>query len=179
MEFMILKGSLISLRAVEKDDASTIFMWENNPANWKVSNTEVPFSLFDIHQLIEQQSDIRKSGQMRLVIETLKEQRPVGVIDLYDLNFKHGYGAVGILIAADADKGQGFASEALTLFSAYCDEILDLRNLYCQIHGDNKPSIALFEKAGFVHAGTRKNWLRFKNEYYDELTYQLCLKSKN
>lgn len=176
---MSLKGSLVSLRAVEKDDAATIFMWENNPANWKVSNTEVPFSLYDIHQLIEQQSDIRKSGQMRLVIETLNEQRPVGVIDLYDLNFKHGYGAVGILIAADSDKGKGYASDALNLFSTYCDEILDLRNLYCQIHGDNQASIALFEKAGFMHAGTRKNWLRYKNDYFDELTYQLCLKSKS
>lgn len=176
---MSLKGSLVSLRAVEKDDASTIFMWENNPANWKVSNTEVPFSLFDIHQLIEQQSDIRKSGQLRFVIETLSESRPVGVIDLYDLNFKHGYAAVGILIASDADKGQGFAADALQLFTTYCTDILELRNLYCQIHHDNTASIALFEKAGFELAGTRKNWLRFKNEYYDELTYQLCLRSKS
>lgn len=176
---MSLRGSLVVLRAVEKDDASTIFMWENNPANWKVSNTEVPFSLFDIHQLIEQQSDIRKSGQMRLVIQTVLEERPVGVIDLYDLNFKHGYAAVGILIAEDTDKGKGFANEALQLFSAYCRDILELRNLYCQIHGDNQASVVLFKKAGFEHVGTRKNWLRFKNEYYDELTYQLCLKNKS
>ncbi|MCE2685642.1 MAG: GNAT family N-acetyltransferase [Cryomorphaceae bacterium] len=176
---MSLKGSLVVLRAVEKDDASTIFMWENNPDNWKVSNTEVPFSLFDIHQLIEHQSDIRKSGQMRLVIQTALEERPVGVIDLYDLNFKHGYGAVGILIAADADKRKGYAAEALQLFTTYCKEILELRNLYCQIHGDNQSSILLFEKAGFIHAGTRNNWLRFKNEYFDELTYQLCLQNKN
>jgi diamine N-acetyltransferase len=176
---MSLKGSLVTLRAVEKDDAGTIFMWENNPANWKVSNTEVPFSLYDIHQLIEQQSDIRKSGQMRLVIETSAESRPVGVIDLYDLNFKHGYAAVGILIAADTDKGKGFAGEALQIFCTYCKEILELRNLYCHIHHDNQASVQLFEKAGFVHAGTRKNWLRFKNQYFDELTYQLCLENKN
>lgn len=176
---MSLKGSLIQLRAVEKDDASSIFLWENNPANWKVSNTEVPFSLYDIHQLIEQQADIRKSGQLRLMIEKLPDVRPVGVIDLYDLNFKHGYAAVGILIASDADKGKGFASEALSLFIDYCANILELRNLYCQIHGDNQSSIALFEKAGFFHAGTRKNWLRFKNQYFDELTYQLCLENKN
>jgi diamine N-acetyltransferase len=175
---MSLKGSLVQLRAVEKEDASLIFMWENNPKNWKVSNTEVPFSLYDIHQLIEQQSDIRKAGQMRLVIETLFDKRPIGVIDLYDLNFKHGYGAVGILIAEDADKGKGFASDALLLFCNYCNQILDLRNLYCQIHGDNQASIALFEKAGFVQAGIRKNWLRYQNQYYDELTFQLCLKNQ-
>jgi hypothetical protein len=27
--------------------------------------------------------------------------------------------------------------------------------------------------------GTRKNWLRYKNQYFDELTYQLCLENKN
>jgi len=176
---MSLRGSLITLRAVEKDDAGTIFLWENNPANWKVSNTEVPFSMYDIHQLIEQQSDIRKSGQMRLVLQTNNEARPVGVIDLYDLNFKHGYAAVGILIAEDQDKGQGFASDALSLLVAYCSETLELRNLYCQIHGDNHASVQLFEKAGFEHVGTRKNWLRYKNQYFDELTYQLCRENKN
>ncbi len=174
---MNLKGSLVYLRAVEKDDASTIFLWENNPKNWKVSNTELPFSLYDIHQLIEQQSDLRKSGQMRLVIETLNENRPVGVIDLYDINFKHGYAAIGILIGEDSDMGKGYATEALKICCSYCQQILELRNLYCQIHGDNAASIALFEKAGFIHAGTRKNWLRFKNQFFDELTFQLCLKS--
>ncbi len=175
---MSLRGSLITLRAVEKDDAGTIFLWENNPANWKVSNTEVPFSMYDIHQLIEQQSDIRKSGQMRLVLQTNTDARPVGVIDLYDLNFKHGYAAVGILIAEDQDKGQGFATDALSLLIRYCQDTLELRNLYCQIHGDNHASIQLFENAGFAHVGTRKNWLRYKHQYFDELTYQLCLENK-
>ncbi|MEN9994404.1 MAG: hypothetical protein RL762_1061 [Bacteroidota bacterium] len=175
---MSLRGSLITLRAVEKEDAGTIFLWENNPANWKVSNTEVPFSMYDIHQLIEQQSDIRKSGQMRLVLQTNTDARPVGVIDLYDLNFKHGYAAVGILIAEDQDKGHGFATDALSLLISYCNETLELRNLYCQIHCDNHASVRLFEKAGFEHAGTRKNWLRYKNQYFDELTYQLCLGNK-
>jgi diamine N-acetyltransferase len=176
---MSLVGKHIYLRAVEKDDAGQVFLWENNPKNWKVSNTEVPFSMFDIIQLIEQQSDLRKSGQLRLVIMTQQDKRAVGVIDLYDVNFKHGYAAVGILIAEDQDKGKGIATEALSLLIQYCTEILELRNLYCQIHGDNKASVALFEKAGFLHAGTRTNWLRFKNKYFDELTYQLCLENKN
>ena len=51
----MLKGESIYLRAVEKEDASTLFIWENNPSNWKISNTEIPFSMHSIHQLIEQQ----------------------------------------------------------------------------------------------------------------------------
>ena len=64
----MLKGKTIYLRSVEEDDATTLFMWENNPENWKVSNTEVPFSMTAIHELIEQQSNIRNSGQARFII---------------------------------------------------------------------------------------------------------------
>ena len=116
---MSLVGKHIYLRAVEKDDAGQVFLWENNPKNWKVSNTEVPFSMFYIIQLIEQQSDLRKSGQLRLVIMTHQDQRAVGVIDLYDVNFKHGYAAVGILIAEEQDKGKGIATEPLSLLIQY------------------------------------------------------------
>ena len=54
----MLKGNSIYLRVVESEDATKLFVWENDPENWKVSNTEVPFSMHSIHQLIEQQSNI-------------------------------------------------------------------------------------------------------------------------
>ena len=49
----MLKGESIYLRVVDKEDATVLFLWENDPKNWKVSNTEVPFSMHAIHQLIE------------------------------------------------------------------------------------------------------------------------------
>ena len=76
----MLVGEKVYLRAVEKSDATTIYMWENNPENWKVSNTEVPFSMFDIMALIEHQADLRKSGQLRFVIIEKESERSVGVI---------------------------------------------------------------------------------------------------
>ncbi|MEN9699317.1 MAG: hypothetical protein RLZZ301_515 [Bacteroidota bacterium] len=171
----MLSGNTLFLRAVEKSDASTIFMWENNPLNWKISNTEVPFSMFDILQLIEQQSDLRKSGQLRLIMSTHSHQKPIGVIDLYEVNFKHGYASVGILIAETIDRGKGYASEALNLLAAYCKDVLELRNLQCSIHADNTASIQLFERAGFRQVGVRQNWLRHKGQFIDEISYQLCL----
>lgn len=172
----MLVGSKVYLRAVEKSDASTIYLWENNPENWKVSNTEVPFSMFDIMALIEHQADLRKSGQLRFVIIEKEMDRPVGVIDLYEVNFKHGYASVGILIAMDADRGKGFASEALSLLIAYTRDYLELRNLQCSIHGDNTASIALFEHLNFRRVGVRRSWLKYKGKEIDEISYQLCLK---
>ncbi len=172
----MLVGSKVYLRAVEKSDATTIYMWENNPENWKVSNTEVPFSMFDIMALIEHQADLRKSGQLRFVILEKDTERPLGVIDLYEVNFKHGYASVGILIAMDADRGKGFAAEALQLLINYTRDYLELRNLQCSIHGDNFASIAFFERMNFHKVGVRKGWLRFKGNEIDEICYQLCLK---
>jgi diamine N-acetyltransferase len=172
----MLVGSNVYLRAVEKSDATSIYMWENNPENWKVSNTEVPFSMFDIMALIEHQADLRKSGQLRLVILEKEHERAVGVIDLYEVNFKHGYASVGILIAMDADRGKGFASEALQLLIGYTRDYLELRNLQCSIHGDNEASIALFERMNFRKIGVRKGWLKYKGKEIDELSFQLCLK---
>ncbi len=174
----MLVGSKVYLRAVEKSDATTIYMWENNPENWKVSNTEVPFSMFDIMALIEHQADLRKSGQLRFVILEKDTERPLGVIDLYEVNFKHGYASVGILIAMDADRGKGFAAEALQLLIHYTRDYLELRNLQCSIHGDNFASIAFFERMNFHKVGVRKGWLRFKGNEIDEICYQLCLKEK-
>lgn len=172
----MLKGNSIFLRVVEVDDAAKLFIWENNPDNWKVSNTEVPFSMHSIHQLIEQQSNIRNSGELRFIICLIENGNPIGTIDLYDVNFKHGYATIGIMIAEESERRKGFAFESLNLISEYAREILDLTNLQCTIHSDNERSIALFEQVGFTRVGTRKNWLKYKGKRFDEISYQLCLK---
>lgn len=174
----MLKGKNIYLRAVESSDATTLFIWENNPDNWKVSNTEIPFSMHGIHELIEQQSNIRHSGQVRFMICLKEDDYTVGAVDLYDVNFKHGYATLGILIAEEKERRKGYALEALELMKEYASDLLDLNNLQCTIHGDNLASIALFEQAGFRKVGVRKNWLRYKGMRLDEIIYQLCLKEQ-
>ena len=82
----MLKGDSIYLRVVEADDAAKLFIWENNPDNWKVSNTEVPFSMHSIHQLIEQQSNIRNSGEIRFIICMNEKEIPIGTIDLFEIH---------------------------------------------------------------------------------------------
>lgn len=171
----MLKGKSIFLRVVEKSDDSTLFLWENDINNWKVSDTEIPFSMHSIHQLIEQQSDLRNCGQLRFIICLTNDNKPIGTIDLYDVNFKHRFASVGILIADSSERKKGFASEALDIIIAYCKETLELRNLQCFIHHDNQQSVNLFSQKGFTHAGKRLNWLQFKGEFYDLHNYQLVL----
>lgn len=172
----MLKGNSIYLRAVEKEDASTLFIWENNPTNWKVSNTEIPFSMHTIHQLIEQQSNIRNSGQLRMIICLIENDFPIGAVDLYDVSFRHGFASLGILIAEEKERRKGFAKECMELMIEYTRDILDFSNLQCSIHHDNEASINFFEQLGFKLCGTKKNWLLYKGKRINEVNYQLCLR---
>ena len=172
----MFKSEHIFIRLIEPKDATTVLIWENNPDHWKVSDTEIPFSMQDILYLIDQAHHIRTTGQVRFVICINDTDEPIGLIDLFDTNFKNGRAGVGILIANREERNKGFALESLELLKNYAKTILDLQNLYCSIHADNLASIRLFEKSGFEHVGTRKNWYKYQDKRIDELMFLLCLK---
>jgi diamine N-acetyltransferase len=174
----MLKGTMLYLRAVESSDATMLYLWENDINHWRIANTEVPFSMHAIHNLIEQYASIRTSGQLRLIICLNDSQLPIGAIDLYDINFRHGFATVGVLIANQEDRNKGFAKEAFQLVINYAKEVLDLYNLQCFIQADNLASIHLFEGLKFEKVGVRKEWYKFKNSRIDEICYQLCLKNE-
>ena len=89
---------------------------------------------------------------------------------------KHGRAGVGILIAADEDKMQGYASESLSLLAEYASNSLDFWNLTANVLEDNVSSIMLFEKCGYELVGVRKSWFKDRENRINERIYQLCLK---
>jgi diamine N-acetyltransferase len=174
----MLKGDKVILRAVEPSDAAMLMLWENDTENWKVTDTEVPFSLHGIMQLIDHQQDLRATGQLRFLICELESEKPVGTIDLYDADFRNGNAALGILIANHQARKKGYALQSVELLLAYAEKILELHNVTCSIQATNTESIRLFEKAGFQKVGVRKEWFRAEGKRIDEMIYQRCLKIK-
>ena len=171
----MLKGTKIKLRAVEPNDATMIYLWENDVENWKFTNTDSPLSMFEIFQLIEEQRVVRESGQLRLMILESELDTVLGAVDLYNIDFKHGFGTVGILIAEKQFRQKGFALESLQLLGEYAKKHLNLSNFNCGIQSSNIASQRLFEKAGFQKIGERKNWFLVEGNREDEYLYQLEL----
>jgi diamine N-acetyltransferase len=165
----------IHLRSPEPSDAHLIMLWENNPENWQVTDTEIPFSLNGILELIDNQRNFRSTGQLRLLICLNDSDTCIGTIDLYDADFKNMNVAIGILIGDKLYRGLGYAKEALNLMINYTKEVFNFDNIYCSIQATNKESIHLFEGSGFEQRGIRKNWFKTRNGKVDELMYQLCL----
>lgn len=168
---MKLHGKKCFLRAVEPHDIEHFFRWENDTENWLVSGTTAPFSRNDLERYVRGIRDIYADRQLRLVIAT--EERPVGSIDLFDFDPLHRRAGIGILIGEQKFRGSGIAYDALIAVCDYAFDTLQLHQIYANIPGNNEASIALFEKAGFEHCGTRKDWLSTPAGWVDEKLYQL------
>ncbi|MBU1370699.1 MAG: GNAT family N-acetyltransferase [Bacteroidetes bacterium] len=168
---MFIQSENISLRATEPADAPSIYHWENDRSVWQVSDTIMPYSLFQIEQFILNNTDLFSSKQIRLMIDSKVSKQTIGCIDLYDFDPFHERIGLGLLIA-EPFRNKGFAGEAISLIEQYIFATLQLNQIYCLIGADNTHSIKLFEKAGYERCGVRKVWIKTPKGFIDQLEYQ-------
>ncbi|HQV99411.1 MAG: GNAT family N-acetyltransferase [Bacteroidia bacterium] len=182
---MQLVGELIHLRALEPTDLNQLYRWENDSSIWSVSGTLVPFSKFVLEEFVTQvHQDIYTNKQLRLIVDLKyfdeadedETTRSIGCVDLFDFDPKNKRAGVGILIADKADRGRGYATEALHLIVDYAFEVLDLHQIYSNVRVENESSVALFKKVGFEVTGLKQDWMYEQGKFYDEYTMQLIKK---
>ena len=168
-----LKGEHIYLRALEPEDLEFIHAIENDESVWEVSNTITPYSRYLIKQYLEQaHKDIFEVKQLRLVISNY-QNNALGMIDLFDFDFKNGRAGVGILVKDTEHRAKGVGGEALKLLVNYSFTHLGLHQLYCNISEENEISIKLFSKQGFQNIGLKKDWNLVNGSYKNEYIFQL------
>ncbi len=115
-----LKGKDIELRALEPTDLEFLYLLENDESVWEVSNTSTPFSRFILKQYLENSHrDIFDVKQLRLVISLVSENKPIGFIDFFDFEPKHGRVGLGVVIFSEEDRGKGFAFQSIEMVCNY------------------------------------------------------------
>jgi diamine N-acetyltransferase len=173
-----LSGKNTRLRAIEPADLDIIYEWENDPANWLISNTITPFAKHVLNRYIEQaHKDIHEARQLRLMIDLIDvsgvAKETIGTVDLFDFDPVHERTGLGILIANKENRMKGFAYESLSIIIRYAFDTLHLHQLYCNISLDNQASLNLFKKLGFKVVGVKRDWLRESSGWQDVCLLQL------
>ncbi|MDE6375339.1 MAG: GNAT family N-acetyltransferase [Alistipes sp.] len=172
---MTLEGRAVRLRAVEPADVETMYRWENDPEVWRVSGTLAPFSRHALMKFVEeQQHDIYRTCQLRLIIET-PEGTAVGTLDLFEFDPLNRRAGVGILIYDKSRRRSGYASDALGILEGYAREVLGLHQLWCNVGADNEASLRLFRRAGYARTGCKRDWTLTPEGFRDELILQLIM----
>ncbi|MDR2125742.1 MAG: GNAT family N-acetyltransferase [Prevotellaceae bacterium] len=170
---MFLETVNIRLRPLEPEDLDILYLWENDVNIWNVSNTVVPYSRYALKLYIENSyKDIFETGQLRLMIENKTTGSAVGTVDLFDFDPMHERIALGVLIYAESNRRQGFATEALNLIVDYCFNILRLHQVYCNVDESNTKSIKMLTNIGFDIVGIKKQWMKTSNGWQNEILLQ-------
>tara|TARA_B100000768_G_scaffold3490_1_gene4262 strand:+ start:3362 stop:3829 length:468 start_codon:yes stop_codon:yes gene_type:complete len=148
----MLEFSNTSLRLLENTDLDFLFEIENNPKNKKFNKFISTTSRQLLKDYIKNaQADISVYNQIRFVVENKNIQ--IGLIDLFEYDPEKKNAGVGIIINSEF-RNKNFGSNALKIIIDYSFQKLDLIFLFANIKSENKHSVKLFEKFGFIEITT-------------------------
>lgn len=168
----LLENKTIQLRAIEPEDLEVLYKWENDTDVWKYGSAMSPYSKYVLRQyIIDAQTDIFESKQLRFMITLHQQDSVIGMIDLYDFDGLNSRCGVGIYIDPEYRKS-GYAKQALDLLQDYTFDFLNINQLYALIPENNKASLQLFLSSEFSKSGTLKQWIAYDSQYEDAIVVQ-------
>ena len=167
-----LKNNTIHLRALEPEDLEVLYKWENDTDVWRYGSAMSPYSKYVLRQyIVDAQTDIFESKQLRFMISLNQGNKALGTIDLYDFDPLNSRCGVGIYIDPEYRR-EGFAKQALILLQNYVFDFININQLYAFIPISNRASQKLFESAGFSKSATLQQWIADDNSYEDVIIMQ-------
>lgn len=171
------KSGEIELRRLERNDLTALMTWENDPENWTVSEQKEAFTREEIQNFIdEQQVEAVTLEQIRFIIIERESQKPLGTLDLYEVDWTRNSAFVGILIADAQDRRKNAAALALKRLFDLAENWLGIECLRARIHIGNEASERLFLSAGFLKNVTLSGHTVKDGAYIEYNTYEKWLK---
>lgn len=163
------RGNLVRLRRLEASDAPAFFPYWNNYRLRQYLPTPLPSSLDDMAKYIESvnQSFSERKG-FTFGIETLDENRLVGIVSLINVSWISHNGEIGTLAIFDPDGwGKGYGSDALKVLLDMAFSVLNLHSVYLWVAGFNERAIKFYEKIGFAKTGRLREMAYRNGNRYD------------
>jgi RimJ/RimL family protein N-acetyltransferase len=145
---MLLRGSLVRLRAIEPAEYETWRGWINRADVMAGMDRAVEPSADEHRRFVEDAAGSRRAQFFG--IESIEPQRLVGIVWLWDVDARHRRAEVRIVVGDPDARGRGYGSDALKTLAAHAFDALGLRKLYAYVHEGNHASRRAFERAGYA-----------------------------
>ena len=171
---MNIYGKRVVLRAMEKSDCELIRGMFNDPEiEDLVVGWAFPVSAFAQEKWLETHYNDQKS--FRFVIET-KEDGPLGIATLTDIDWKKRRATHGIKLANKAHRSKGVGTDTVMAIMKYAFDELGLHRLDGSRFGTNEASKRLYDKCGWIDEGIKREYV-YKGGQFRDLTMMGILSS--
>jgi RimJ/RimL family protein N-acetyltransferase len=165
---MNIKGKLVLLKAIEKEDLILLNKWGNDPEiqNW-LGGWHFPTNMEDIQKWHSNLSLM--SLNQRFAIHT-EDLGLIGTANLVELDWKNRNAFHGMLLGDKAIRGKGYAVDTVMAIMKYAFEELGLERLDGSMIDYNVASLKMYiGKCGWKEEGRQRNWYFRKNKYWDKV----------
>jgi RimJ/RimL family protein N-acetyltransferase len=164
---MLAHGS-VCLRPAERDDVPTFVRWLGDARTTQTLAIFSPLSLALEEAWFERIVQRQGNDVWHFVICRLADGRPIGVIDLHDLDLVNGSAGLGIVIGDPADTNQGHGSDALRALLAFGFGQLRLERIWLDVYDFNGRARHVYQRVGFVEEGVLRHALFRDGAFHDD-----------
>ena len=162
----------ITLRPLVARDAGELYLLIEEPRpslrrfmNW-VDNTT---AAADVNYYILTLDGFWKAGISYAIVV---DDEMLGTVGFHHADLRNERIEIGYWLAPSFH-GQGFASRAVDLVLDAAFQYTSVNRVEAKVQPDNKASIKLLEKLGFVFEGVERGGIKFGREYRDHRIYSL------
>jgi len=162
-------GVSVTLRPLERGDLPFVHVLNNNRSVMGYWFEEPYESFVELEELYRKH--IHDQSERRFIVED-GERRPVGLVELVEIDQLHRRGEFLIMISPE-HQGRGFARAATRLAVNYAFRMLNLHKLYLVVDVENVRAIHIYEDAGFRREGVLVDEFFSDGRYHDAV--RMCL----
>jgi RimJ/RimL family protein N-acetyltransferase len=171
---MIL-GQRIRLRPIEKDDLPRYVKWFSDPDLRGYLAMHLPLSQAEEEKWFEQSLANKDRNTQAWAIDAQPADMAVGPwmhiggCGLHEIEWRHRWGELGIMIGARDYWGRGYGTDAVQTLTAWAFDTLNLNRVFLRVFADNARAIRCYEKVGYQHEGRLRQHNYHNGAYRDVL----------
>lgn len=162
---MNIFGKKVIFRGMEEKDCDLVIRMFNDPEiEDLVVGWAPPISLYSQKEWLKEHHNDRNN--MRFIIET-EEDGAVGIVTLYEIDWKNRRATHGLKIADQNCRDRGIGTDTVMAIMRYAFDELNLVRLDAGWLGTNTRSMAMYTKCGWTQEGVRRKYIYKKGSYRD------------
>jgi len=169
----LLRGERIRLTPMRIEDAPALARWWENGEFMRMYDAVPAIPKTEAQIVKEIQTIQEQHNSFRFAIRDLADDMVFGQFEIDGIDWQHRVTYVGIVIFDPERRGRGYGREAMELGLRFAFHELNLHRIALTVFAYNTQAIALYERLGFVHEGTHREYLERDGQRHDMLLYGL------
>jgi len=169
----LLRGRRVRLSAMTEADLESVARWYEDPdfLRFYDSLPAYPKTAESLKEWLKERQEA--SDEFWFAVRSVPSGDLIGMVAIDGIEWSNRSGWLSIGIGDQSNWNQGFGREATELLVEFAFNELNLHRITLTVFRYNERAIALYEKIGFQHEGTFRDFGERDGKRYDMLLYGL------